>query len=97
MPLWTLDLSFPASPRAAEHLATPTQLPEEIQEHKDGRQDVATVPGGVDVVPLLAPLKPHADAVFEEGADEAEAGHVRKVLFGHSQELPGENTTTEGP
>ena len=35
----------------------------------------------VHVLPLLGPLHPHADAVLEEGRDEAEAGEVRQDMF----------------
>ena len=35
----------------------------------------------VHVLPLLGPLHPHADAVLEEGRDEAEAGEVRQDVL----------------
>lgn len=63
-----------------------TQLSEQVEEDKGGGQQVAAAPG-VDVVPLLAPLEPHADAVLQERADQAEAGHVLQVLLCDAQEL----------
>ena len=35
----------------------------------------------VHVLSLLGPLHPHADAVLEEGRDEAEAGEVRQDVL----------------
>ena len=64
-----------------------TQLSQQVEEHEGGGQQVAAVPGGVDVVALLAPLEPHADAVLQESADQAQASHVRQVLLGDAQEL----------
>lgn len=73
-----------------------TQLSEEIYEHKDGGQEIATVPRAVNVIPLFAPLEPHADAVLQEGADEAQAGHVREVLLRHPQELRADSIVSRG-
>ena len=69
-----------------------TQLSYEVDQDKASGQEVATAPGGLDVVPLLVPLEPHADAVLQEGADETQAGQVRQVLFGYTQKLEGRNT-----
>lgn len=64
-----------------------TQLSYEVKQHKASGQEVATAPGSLDVVSLLIPLKPHADAVFQEGADETQSRQVGQVLFGYPQEL----------
>ena len=69
-----------------------TQLSYEVDQDKASGQEVATTPGSLDVVPLLIPLEPHADAVLQEGADETQAGQVRQVLFGYTQKLEGRNT-----
>lgn len=67
-----------------------TQLSDEVKQHKACSKKVATVPGSLNVVSLLIPLEPHADAIFEEGADETQTCQVGQVLFGYPQEL--ENT-----
>lgn len=64
-----------------------TQLSQQVDEDEEVGDEEATAPGGVDVLALLTPLEPHPDAVLEEGADQAEAGHVGEVVFGHPQEL----------
>lgn len=74
-----------------------TQLSEQVEEDKGGGQQVAAAPGAVDVVALLTPLEPHADAVLQERADQAEAGHVRQVLLCDAQELQGRESHGEGP
>lgn len=66
-----------------------TQLSKQVEEHEGRSQQVATAPGGVNVVTLLTPLEPHADPILQEGADQAEACHMREVLLGDSQELQG--------
>lgn len=73
-----------------------TQLSEEIYEHKDGGQEIATVPCAINVIPLFAPLEPHADAILQEGADQAQASHVREVLLRHPQELHGQTASLAG-
>lgn len=73
-----------------------TQLSEQVEEDKGGGQQVAAAPGAVDVVPLLAPLEPHADAVLQERADQAEAGHVRQVLLCDAQELQAGKAMVRG-
>ena len=69
-----------------------TQLSYEVDQDKASGQEVATTPGSLDVVPLLIPLEPHADAVLQEGADETQAGKVRQVLFGYTQKLEDRKT-----
>lgn len=64
-----------------------TQLSYEVKQHKARSQEITTVPGSLDVVSLLVPLEPHADAVFQEGADETQSRQVGQVLFGYPQEL----------
>lgn len=61
-----------------------TQLSQQVEEHEGRGQQVAAAPGGVDIVPLLTPLEPHADAILQEGANQAEACHMRQVLLGDS-------------
>lgn len=64
-----------------------TQLSYEVKQNKTCSQEVATVPGCLDVVSLLVPLEPHPNAVFQEGADEAQTCQVGQVLFSYPQEL----------
>lgn len=85
------ETPLPGRPAGAR--APLTQLSEQVEEDEGGGQQVAAVPGGVDVVPLLAPLEPHADAVLQERADEAEACHVRQVLLRDAQELQAGKAT----
>lgn len=66
---------------------TLTQLSHEVDQDKASGQEEATVPCCLDVVPLLIPLEPHAYAVLQKRADEAQAGQVREVLFGYTQKL----------
>lgn len=73
-----------------------TQLSEEIYEHKDGGQEIATVPRSINVIPLFTPLEPHADAILQEGADQAQAGHMGEVLLRHPQELRGQTAQLAG-
>lgn len=67
-----------------------TQLSQQVEQDEDGGEEASTVPGGVDVLVLLPPLKPHPDPVLQEGADQAEPGHVGQVVLGDPQELQGE-------
>lgn len=66
---------------------TLTQLSYEVEQHKRHRQEVPAVPGCLNVVSLLVPLEPHADAILQEGADETQACQVGQVLFCYPQEL----------
>lgn len=75
-----------SSPRARASRPL-TQLSEQVEQHESGGQRVATAPRGVDVVALLAPLEPHADAVLQERADQAQARHVWQVLLRDPEEL----------
>ena len=56
----------------------------EINRDKVGRLTQMLTDGripNVHVLSLLGPLHPHADAVLEEGRDEAEAGEVRQDVL----------------
>lgn len=53
-----------------------TQLSYEVKQHEARSQKVAAAPGNLDVVSLLVPLEPHADAIFQKGANEAQARQV---------------------
>lgn len=53
-----------------------TQLSYEVKQHKARSQKVAAAPGSLDVIPLLVPLEPHADAIFQKGADETQTCQV---------------------
>lgn len=64
-----------------------TQLSQQVEQDEDVGEEASAAPGGVDVLALLAPLEPHPDAVLQEGADQAEPGHVGEVVFGDPQEL----------
>lgn len=64
-----------------------TQLSYEVKQHKACSQEVATAPGSLDVLSLFIPLEPHANAIFQEGADETQTRQVGQVLFGYPQEL----------
>lgn len=67
-----------------------TQLAQQVDQDEEVGQEASAVPGGVDVLALLPPLEPHADAVLQEGADQAESGHVGEVVLGDAQELEEE-------
>lgn len=73
--------------------ACATQLAQEVEQDEDVGEEASTTPVGVDVLALLRPLEPHAHAVLQEGADQAEARQVRQVVFGNAQELPDEDHT----
>lgn len=60
---------------------TLTQLSYEVEQHKRHCQEVPAVPGGINVVSLLVPLEPHADAILQKGADETQPCQVGQVLF----------------
>lgn len=64
-----------------------TQLSNKVKQHKACSQEVATVPGGFNVVSLLVPLEPHADAIFKESADKTQTRQMGQVLLGDPQEL----------
>lgn len=64
-----------------------TQLSQQVEQDEDVGEEVSAAPGGVDVLALLPPLEPHPDPVLQEGADQAETGHVGEVVFGDPQEL----------
>ena len=63
------------------------ELSEQIGHHEHGGQEVATRPRVADVVALVVPLEPHANAVFEECADEAAASNVWQRIFAIFQDL----------
>lgn len=67
-----------------------TQLAQQVDQDEEVGQEASAVPGGVDVLALLPPLEPHADAVLQEGADQAESGHMGEVVLGDTQELEEE-------
>lgn len=46
-----------------------TKLSCEVEQYETGGQEVAAAPRGLNVVLLLIPLEPHADAVLQKGAD----------------------------
>lgn len=60
-----------------------TELPQQVEKDEDVGEEAPAAPGGLDVVTLLHPLEPHADPILQEGADQAEPGHVGEVVFGH--------------
>lgn len=64
-----------------------TQLPQQVQQDEDVGEDASAAPGGLDVLGLLRPLEPHPEPVLQEGADQAEPGHVGEVVLGPPQEL----------
>lgn len=64
-----------------------TQLPQQVEQDEEVGEETSTVPGGLDVLALLPPLKPHADPVLQEGADQAEPGHMGEVVLGDPQKL----------
>lgn len=72
-----------------------TQLSYEVKQHKACSQEVATAPSSLNVVSLLIPLEPHADAIFQKGADETQTCQVGQVLFGYPQELAKRGTEEE--
>lgn len=80
-----------------------TQLAQQVDQDEEVGQEAPAVPGGVDVLALLPPLEPHADPVLQEGADQAEAGHMGEVVLGDSQKLqvkgrkPDQTDQREGP
>ncbi len=64
-----------------------TDLSDQVDQHEAAGEEVSAAPGGLDVVSLLAPLEPHADAVLQEGADETQTSEVRQILLRDPQEL----------
>ena len=64
-----------------------TQLSHEIEDNKECGQEPSASPGDVHVLPLLAPLHPHAQTILEEGGHKAEAGQVGQHVFAVAQEL----------
>lgn len=72
---------------ATEYQHTATKLAQQIDDHKQSGNDPATSPGGVDVVPLLVPLEPHANAILQKSGYETETGNVWKDVFAMSQYL----------
>lgn len=79
--------SSPVLYHKPNRICLPTQLSEEVKQHKACSQKVAAAPGSLDVVSLLVPLEPHADAIFQKGANETQARQVGQVLFSYPQEL----------
>ena len=73
---------FPGQNEATRH-----QLAKQVEHHKQRANEAATWPWVGDVVPLLWPLEPHADAVLDEGAGQAEASHRRQVVLAVLQNL----------
>lgn len=69
------------------HACPLTYLSTQVEQHKAGGQEVAAAPGGLDVVPLLVPLEPHADPILQEGTDQTQARQVGQILLRHTQEL----------
>lgn len=70
-----------ARPDYTDGYQTLTQLSYEVKQHKRHGQEVPAVPGCLNVVSLLVPLEPHANAILQEGADETQACQVGQVLF----------------
>ena len=66
---------------------TASQLANQINEYKDHSQKPATSPRGADVVALLIPLEPHANAILQEGADQTETRHVWQDVLTMAEKL----------
>lgn len=64
-----------------------TQLSQQVDQDKHVGEEASAAPGGLNVLTLLPPLEPHPDPVLQEGADQAEPGHVGQVVLGDPQEL----------
>ena len=62
-------------------------LTHQVDEDEQGGEEPAAAPGDVHVLPLLPPLRPHADAVLEEGGHQAEAGQVGQDVLGVASNL----------
>lgn len=52
---------------------TPSQLTKQIDNYKEGGNELSTAPWDVHVFPLLIPLEVHADAIFKEGGNQAQS------------------------
>ena len=72
---------------ADEHECAAAELAEQVDDDEEVSEDDAARPRQRDVLALLAPLQPHAQAVLDERADEAEARHVRQHVLAVPQQL----------
>jgi len=68
-------------PEPEEDHGDAAELSAQVDDDEHGGQEPAAAPRDVHVLALLGPLHPHADAVLEEGGDEAEARQVRQDVF----------------
>ena len=75
-----------------EHHGHGAQLAHQVDDDEHGGQEPAAAPGDVHVLPLLAPLDPHTDAVLEECGDQAEPGEVGQDMLRMSGHLQTNNT-----
>jgi len=73
--------------KSGHHHAAAAQLAQQVDEHKDGGQELAAAPAHVHVLPLLVPLDVHAQAVLEERGDEAQTGHCGQHIFAALDDL----------
>ena len=64
-----------------------SQLAHQVNDYKHGGQEPAAAPGYVHVLPLLAPLHPHADSVLEKCGDQTEPRQVGQDVLGVSGHL----------
>ena len=74
-----------------EHHGHGPQLAHQVDDDEHGGEEPAAAPGDVHVLPLLAPLDPHPDAVLEKCGDQAEPGKMGQDMLGMSGNL---QTTT---
>lgn len=64
-----------------------TKLSQEVDQDKHVGEEASAAPGGLNVITLLPPLEPHPASILQEGADQAEPGHVGQVVLGDPQKL----------
>lgn len=69
-------ISAPVLYHKLDQTYLPTQLSQEVKQHKARSQKVATAPRSLNVVSLLVPLEPHADSILQKGANETQARQV---------------------
>ena len=70
-----------------EHHGDAAELPHEVDDDEEGGEEPAAAPGYVHVLPLLAPLNPHAHPILEKCGNRAESRDVRQDMFGTSGHL----------
>ena len=65
-----------------DHHGDSADLADQVDDDKEGCEEVTTAPEDHDVLPLLDELRPHPDPVLQEGGHQEDPGQVGQHWFG---------------